>query len=81
MPRLFFTGCIGDIQWLQVRYASECKVPNKRGKGNDLKRVWKPLLGSKAKPLPLKQFVEFKSLIWSEITKEFAKKCLDASSL
>ena len=31
MPRLFFPGAIGDIQRLQVRYASECKVPNERG--------------------------------------------------
>ena len=32
MPRLFFTGAIGDIQCLQVGYASECTLPNERGK-------------------------------------------------
>ena len=26
--RLFFPGAVGDIQRLQARYASECKVPN-----------------------------------------------------
>ena len=81
MPRLFFAGGIGDMQRLQVRYVSECKVPNERGKGHDLERVCKPLLGSKAKLLPPKQFVKFKCKIWFEITKKFAKKCLDASSL
>ena len=35
--RLFFAGAIGDIQCLQVSYASECKVLNERGKGD----VWK----------------------------------------
>ena len=33
MPRLFFVVDIGDIQRLQAQYASECKVPNERGKG------------------------------------------------
>ena len=55
MPRLFFTGVIGDIQRLQVRCASECKVPNEERKG--LERVCKPLLGSKATPSPPKQSV------------------------
>ena len=32
MPRLFFVVDIGDIQRLQAQYASECKVPNERGK-------------------------------------------------
>ena len=32
MPRLFFAGDIGDEQCLQVRYVSECKIPNERGK-------------------------------------------------
>ena len=31
--RLFFAGGIGDTQRLQERCASECKVPNERGKG------------------------------------------------
>ena len=39
------------------------------------------LLRSNAKPLPLTQSVKFKCNIWSKITKEFAKKCLDATSL
>ena len=54
----------------------KCKVPNEKGKGNDLVRVCKPLLGSKAKPLPPKQSGKVKWKMWSEITK----KCLDASS-
>ena len=37
VPRLFVTGAIGDIQRLQVRYASECKVPNVEGK----EKVWR----------------------------------------
>ena len=79
---LFFTGGIGDIQRLQVWYASECKVPNEGGK----EMVWrgfacKPLLGSKAKPSPPKQFVKFKCQIWFEITEKLAIRCLDASSL
>ena len=81
VPRPFFAGDIGDIQRLQVQSASECKVPDERGKGNDLERVCEPLFGSKAKPLPPKQSVKFECKIWSEITKKFAKKCLDASSL
>ena len=32
MPRLFFAGDTGDIERLKARYASECKVPNERGK-------------------------------------------------
>ena len=43
--------------------------------------VCKPLLGFKAKPLPPKQSSKFKCQIWAEITKKFAKKRLDASSL
>ena len=81
MPRLFFAGDIGNIQRLQVRYASGCKVPNERGKRKGLEGVCEQLLGSKAKPLPPKQSVKFKSQIWPEITKKPAKKCLDASSL
>ena len=53
MPRLFFAGDIGDMQRLQVQYASECKVPNERGK-KALEGACKSLLGSKAKPLVLK---------------------------
>ena len=60
MPRLFFSGGIGDIQRLQVQYMSKCKVLNERRKGNDLERVCKPLLGSQAKPLHPKQSVKFK---------------------
>ena len=60
------------LQCLQVRYASECKVPNVKRKG--LERVCKPLLESKAKPSLLKQLVKFKCQIWCEITKKFAKK-------
>ena len=43
--------------------------------------VTRYLLGSKAKPSPPKQSVKLKCQIWSKITKKFAKKCLDASSL
>ena len=32
VPRLCFTGAIVGMQRLQARYASECKVPNKREK-------------------------------------------------
>ena len=81
MPRLFFAGGIGDIQRLREKYMSKCKVPKERGKGNDLERVCKPLLGSKAKPLSPKQSVKYKCKIRVEITKKFAKKCLDVSSL
>ena len=81
MPRLFFAGDIGDIQRLKLQYISKCRVLNERGKVNDLEKACKPLLGSKAKPLPLKQSVKFKFKIWAEITKKFAKKCLDGSSL
>ena len=80
MPRLFFTGGIGDIQCLQVQYASECKVPNERGKKR-LEKVCKLLFRFPGKPSPQKQSVKFKCQKWSEITKKFAKKCLDASSL
>ena len=80
MPRLFIAEDIGDIQHLQVRCASECKVRNEEKK-KGLKRVCKLSLGSKAKPSPPKPSVKFKCQIWSEITKELAKKCLDASSL
>ena len=48
---------------------------------NDLERGCKPLLRSKTKPLPPKQYVKFKCQIWSEVTKMLAKKGLDASSL
>ena len=78
MPRLFFAGDIGDIQRLRVRFASECKLRNKREKKKGLERVCKPSLGSKAKPSPPKPFVTCQ--IWSEITEKFVKKCLDASS-
>ena len=39
------------------------------------------VIGSKAKPSPPKQSVKFKCQIWSKITKNFAKNCLDVSSL
>ena len=65
-----------------MHYASECKIPNERANGKGLETVCKPLLGSKAKPLPPKQSVKFKCQIWSKIiTKKLAKKCLDVSSL
>ena len=43
--------------------------------------VYKPLLGSQAKPSFPKQPVKFICRIWSEITKIIDKKCLDAPSL
>ena len=46
-----------------------------------LGEVCKLLLKSKAKPSPPKLPAKLKCQIWSEITKQFAKKCLDASSL
>ena len=52
---------------------SKCKVPNEKGKGNDLERVLTPLLGSKAKLLPPKQSVKFKHKIRSEITKNLLR--------
>ena len=58
MPRLFFTGRIGDIQCLQVRYAFENKVPNELGK----EKVWRGFV-SKAKLSPPKQYVKFKCKI------------------
>ena len=39
------------------------------------------VLGSKAKHSPPKQSVTFKCKKWAKITKKFAKKCPDASSL
>ena len=57
-----------------------CKVPNE-GDKKGLERVCKPLSISIAKPSPPKLSIKFKRQIWSEITKQFAKKCLDASSL
>ena len=38
MPRLFFPEGVGNIQRLQVRYASECKVPNEK------RKVWRGIL-------------------------------------
>ena len=61
-----------------MRYASERKVPNLKEKG--LERICKPLLESKTKPLPPKQYVKLKYKIWPKITKKSFKKCLDASS-
>ena len=44
MPRLFFVGDIGDIQFLQALYAFECNLPNERVKGKVrrgfVKRYW-----------------------------------------
>ena len=79
-PRFFFAGCVGDIQRFQVRYESQFKVPNE-SKWEDLERVCKLSLGSKAKPLPPKQSVKFKCHMWCKITKNFVKKRLDAFSL
>ena len=66
---------------MQVRYASECKVPNKKGK----EKVWRGFASRDwdltLKPSLPKQSVKFKYQIWFEIIKKFAKKCLDASSL
>ena len=73
MPKLFYAG------WMHWCYASECKISNEIGKG--LERVFKLILRSKANFLPVKQSVKFKCKIWSEITKKFAKKRQDASSL
>ena len=58
MSKLFFAGDIGDMQCLQVQYMSKCKVPNERGKGDDLGRFCKPLLRYKAKRLPPQQPVK-----------------------
>ena len=66
---MIYSDCKGE----SVRY-----LMRKEKKG--LERVCKPLLGSKAKPLPQKQYVKFKCQIWFKITKKLAKKCLDASS-
>ena len=54
-----------------MQYASECKVLNERGKGNDLERVCKPLSRSKTKPWPPKPSVKFKCKIWPGITRRF----------
>ena len=56
------------------------KIKLKR-KTKGLERIYKLLLGFKVKYSLPKQFVKFKSLILSEIIKNFAEKCLDASSL
>ena len=45
------------------------------------KRFGESLCISRAKPLPAKQSVRFECQICSEITKKFAKMCLDESSL
>ena len=55
-------------------------VPNEKGKG-EVKRGFVLLLRSKAKPSPPKQYVKFKRQIRSEITKKFARKCIDAPIL
>ena len=57
MPRLFFAGDIGDIQRLHVRYVSECKVPNERGK----EKVWRGFASCywDAKLSPPKSSVKF----------------------
>ena len=81
MPKLFFAGDIGDIPHMKARYASEGRVLNERAKGKVWRRVCKQLLESKAKLAPPKESVKLKCQLWPEITKNFAKKCLDASSL
>ena len=35
MPKLFFAGDIGDIECLQMRHASEGKIPNERKRFGD----------------------------------------------
>ena len=71
MPRLFFAGCIGDTcQSLKYLVREEKK---RFGEGLSL--------GSTAKLSPPKQSVKFKCQIWLKITKNLAKKCLDAPSL
>ena len=73
VPRLFFAGDIGDLHLrLQVRYASESKVSNDRGT-KSLERVCKSVLGSKAKPSPPKQSVNFKCQIWSKILRNLLR--------
>ena len=58
VPRLFFIG------WVCWWKRFECKVPtNERGKRQDLKRVCKPLLKSKARPLLPRQSVKIKCRI------------------
>ena len=56
-------------------------VYNERGKA----KVWRGLASRywdlKLNPLPPKQSVKFKCQIWFKITKKFAKKHLNASSL
>ena len=74
MPRLFFTGAIGDIQRLQAPYPSECKVPNEGGK----EKVWR-WFASRYRDLMLKlnlrlqKNLKIKCQIWFEITKRLAK--------
>ena len=50
-------------------------------KEEGMERACKLLLGFKTKPSPLKQSFKFECKILAEMTKSFAKKCLDASSL
>ena len=70
---MIYSVCKCDTR-LSVRYLIRAK---KKG----LERVCKPLWKFKVKPSPPKQSVKFKCQIWCEITKKFAIKCLDASSL
>ena len=64
MLRLFFARVIGDIYSVCKCSTRLSKVPNKRGKWNDLKIVCcKPLIGSKAEPLPQKQSVKFSDVV------------------
>ena len=50
-------------------------------KGEGLERICESLLESKIKPFPPKLSVKFECQIWPKITKKFAKKGLDGSSL
>ena len=67
VPRLFFAECIGDIHQSAKYLMKEEK--ERFGEGLSL--------GSTAKLSPPKQSVKFKCQIWFEITKIFAKKCLE----
>ena len=67
VPRLFFIG------WVCWWKRFECKVPtNERGKRQDLKRVCKPLLKSKARPLLPRQSVKINPNL---LTLKFLTSC------
>ena len=72
MSRLFFAGCIGDT-CSSVRYLM-------REEKERFARALLAVIGIQSKTFAFKKICEVKSKIQSEITKKFAKKCLDASS-